>query len=140
LKNRRVRFTATAQEHVRREKAWWLANRDHPDVFTEELEQALQIAAVRDWIREMLSPVNLNDNSRICAQEIYFHSSPTVECNGQVGVHLESSSCLRQSFQASIEKCLGCAPRALDAFDFRRNRTSSRHEQGRQRRINPIAN
>ena len=37
LKNRRVRFTATAQEHVRREKAWWLANRDHPDVFTEEL-------------------------------------------------------------------------------------------------------
>jgi len=45
LKNRRVRFTATAQEHVRREKAWWLANRDHPDVFTEELEQALQIIA-----------------------------------------------------------------------------------------------
>ena len=29
MKNRRVRFTATAQEHVRREKAWWLANRDH---------------------------------------------------------------------------------------------------------------
>jgi hypothetical protein len=45
LKNRRVRFTATAEEHVRREKAWWLANRDHPDVFTEELEQALQIIA-----------------------------------------------------------------------------------------------
>ena len=45
LKNRHVQFTATAQEHVRREKAWWLANRDHPDVFTEELEQALQIIA-----------------------------------------------------------------------------------------------
>jgi hypothetical protein len=45
LKNRDVQFTATAQEHVRREKAWWLANRDHPDVFTEELEQALQIIA-----------------------------------------------------------------------------------------------
>ena len=45
MKNRRVRFTATAQEHFRREKAW-LANRDHPDVFTEELEQALQIIAV----------------------------------------------------------------------------------------------
>ena len=36
---------SVAQEHVRREKAWWLANRDHPDVFTEELEQALQIIA-----------------------------------------------------------------------------------------------
>jgi len=45
LKNRRVRFTATAQEHVRREKAWWSANRDHPNVFTEELEQALRIIA-----------------------------------------------------------------------------------------------
>jgi plasmid stabilization system protein ParE len=43
LKNRRLRFTATAQEHVRREKAWWLANRDHTDVFTEELEHALRI-------------------------------------------------------------------------------------------------
>lgn len=43
MKNRRIRFTATAQEHVRREKAWWLANRDRIDVFTEELEQALKI-------------------------------------------------------------------------------------------------
>lgn len=45
LKNRRLRFTATAQEHVRREKAWWWANRDHTDVFTEEVEQALRIIA-----------------------------------------------------------------------------------------------
>lgn len=45
MKNRRVRFTATAQEHVRQEKAWWFANRDHTDVFTEELEQALRILA-----------------------------------------------------------------------------------------------
>lgn len=45
MKNRRVRFTATAQEHVRREKAWWLANRDDLDVFAEELEQALKIVA-----------------------------------------------------------------------------------------------
>lgn len=43
MKKRRVRFTATAQEHVRREEIWWLANRDHRDVFAEELEQALQI-------------------------------------------------------------------------------------------------
>ena len=26
-------------------KAWWLANRDHPEVFAEELEQALKIVA-----------------------------------------------------------------------------------------------
>lgn len=45
MKNRRIRFTATAQVHVRREQAWWLANRDHIDVFAEELEQALKIIA-----------------------------------------------------------------------------------------------
>jgi plasmid stabilization system protein ParE len=45
LKNRRIRFTATAQEHVRREKAWWLANRENIGVFAEELEQALKIVA-----------------------------------------------------------------------------------------------
>ena len=41
--NRRVRFTATAREHVRREKAWWLANREYPDVFADELERALDV-------------------------------------------------------------------------------------------------
>ena len=46
MKNRRIRFTATAQGHVRRETAWWLANRDHSDVFAEELEQALKIVAM----------------------------------------------------------------------------------------------
>jgi hypothetical protein len=43
--NRRVRFTATAQEHVGREQAWWLANRDYPDVFADELERALEIVS-----------------------------------------------------------------------------------------------
>ena len=28
VKPRRVRFTATAEQHVRREHAWWLENRD----------------------------------------------------------------------------------------------------------------
>lgn len=46
MKRRRVRFTATAQEHIRREKAWWLENRDHAEVFATELEEALQILAV----------------------------------------------------------------------------------------------
>jgi hypothetical protein len=33
----------TAQGHVDREKAWWLENRDHGEVFAEELEEALKI-------------------------------------------------------------------------------------------------
>jgi plasmid stabilization system protein ParE len=43
LKQRHVRFTATAQRHVLREKAWWLENRIRTELFATELEAALRI-------------------------------------------------------------------------------------------------
>jgi plasmid stabilization system protein ParE len=46
LKQRHASFTLTAQEHVAREKAWWLENRDHTEVFAEELEQALKVISI----------------------------------------------------------------------------------------------
>jgi len=46
LTPRLVRFTGTAQDHVRREKAWWLENRTHTETFATELEQALKVLAV----------------------------------------------------------------------------------------------
>lgn len=46
MKKRLVRFTATAQQHVAREKAWWLAHRDYVEIFAEELEQAIDVIAL----------------------------------------------------------------------------------------------
>ena len=46
MKQRHVSFTLTAQRHVAQEKAWWLENRDYPEVFVEELEQALKVVAL----------------------------------------------------------------------------------------------
>ena len=43
---RRVRFTATAHEHVRREKQWWLENRTHTELFASELEHAFRVVAL----------------------------------------------------------------------------------------------
>jgi plasmid stabilization system protein ParE len=43
---RRVRFTETAQQHVRREKAWWIENRIHRDVFAAEFDEALRLLAL----------------------------------------------------------------------------------------------
>lgn len=43
MNRRTVVFTATAQRHVEREHAWWLANRDHTDVFAEELARAIDL-------------------------------------------------------------------------------------------------
>lgn len=46
MTGRRVRFTATAEQHIERERAWWLANRDHRELFTTELETAIQLIAL----------------------------------------------------------------------------------------------
>ena len=46
MKPRRVRFTATASQHVEAARTWWLANREHRDVFATELESAIQVAAL----------------------------------------------------------------------------------------------
>jgi hypothetical protein len=46
LRPRRVRFTATAQRHVGREKTWWLENRLHIDVFATEFEDAGRILSL----------------------------------------------------------------------------------------------
>jgi hypothetical protein len=46
LKRRTVRFTATAQRHVRREQRWWIENRVRVDVVAAELEVAVRTAAL----------------------------------------------------------------------------------------------
>ena len=46
MTERRVRFTATANQHIEQERAWWMANRDHQDLFATELEGAIRILAL----------------------------------------------------------------------------------------------
>jgi plasmid stabilization system protein ParE len=46
LKERRVRFTATASQLVNRERTWWLENRDRQELFAIELENAIRILAL----------------------------------------------------------------------------------------------
>lgn len=46
MRPRRVRFTETANQHVNRERAWWLENRDHHNLFASELEKAVEILAL----------------------------------------------------------------------------------------------
>lgn len=45
MKERRVRFTATARQHLDHERTWWLENRDHQELFAIELEDAMKILA-----------------------------------------------------------------------------------------------
>lgn len=43
MTRRRVRFTATAREHVRILKQWWQANSARPEILHDDLESALKL-------------------------------------------------------------------------------------------------
>ncbi len=46
MNERRVRFTETADRHVKDAHAWWLTNRDDQELFASEIEDALQLLAL----------------------------------------------------------------------------------------------
>jgi hypothetical protein len=69
LKQRRVRFTFIAQQHVEHEKAWWLENRDHIDALAEELEQALKIVATLPGVGTPYATSPVAGVRRVCAYD-----------------------------------------------------------------------
>ena len=48
------------------------------------------VATVGFRIREMLRPVQFDDNTRVRTKEVHFHHSPVVERDGQLRVQAES--------------------------------------------------
>jgi hypothetical protein len=144
LKQRHVRFTLTAQRHVAQERAWWLTNRDYPEVLVEELGQALRVVAVLPGAGTPYAKSPIPGVRRVLAQQIDFHSvdfhsAEAIEGNPEICVQPESAAGLWQCLETPIAKCFGCASRAFGAFSFRQNRTSSRHKQARQRDVYAVA-
>lgn len=46
MTGRRVRFTATAREHVRLLKQWWRENSARPEILSHDLGEAIRMLAV----------------------------------------------------------------------------------------------
>jgi plasmid stabilization system protein ParE len=46
LKLRRVRFTEGARAQIAEQKRWWAHNRDHMEVFGEELQEAVALLRI----------------------------------------------------------------------------------------------
>ena len=46
MTGRRVRFTATAREHVRLLKQWWRENSTRPEILSHDLSEAIRMLAV----------------------------------------------------------------------------------------------
>ena len=46
MNERRIQFTVTAEQQVRAEREWWLANREFRELFATEFESALRILSI----------------------------------------------------------------------------------------------
>lgn len=79
---RHVSFTFTAQQHVAREQAWWLEHRDYPEVFAEELEQALRIVAMLPGAGTVYSASPVPGVRRIYLRRVALHLYDTFNDEG----------------------------------------------------------
>ena len=73
MTGRRVRFTETAASHVERERAWWVGNRDHQDLFTTELENAVQILALLPGAGTAYPYADVTDLRRLYLRKLACH-------------------------------------------------------------------
>lgn len=70
---RKIKFTAMAQRHVRREKQWWVENRIHPDIFVAEFEQALRVLALLPGAGSSYPPAGVPGLRRIYVRKVACH-------------------------------------------------------------------
>jgi plasmid stabilization system protein ParE len=73
LKPRRVRFTETAASHVDRERAWWLENREHPALFANELDKAIEILALLPGAGTLYAQSGAPDLRRLYVRKLGCH-------------------------------------------------------------------
>ena len=73
MKQRRVRFTATARRQVDREKAWWLQNRDYQETFASEVEVALKILAILPAAGSLYPHTNVAALRRLYLEKVAAH-------------------------------------------------------------------
>jgi plasmid stabilization system protein ParE len=73
LKERRLRFTATARRHVDRERTWWLENRDYQALFATELEAAVGILALLPGAGTSYPQANVMGLRRLYLEKLASH-------------------------------------------------------------------
>lgn len=86
MNERRVRFTATARKHVRNEKAWWLANRVHTEIFAGELEEAVRLVTLLPGVGSRYAETPVPGVRRVYLRKIACHLYYTFD-EGEVVVH-----------------------------------------------------
>ena len=67
-----------------REQAWWLENRDHPEVLTDELEQALEIVVLIPAAGSIYSAPSVSGVRRVYLRRVDLHLCYTFDENAVV--------------------------------------------------------
>ena len=73
MKERRVRFTATAGQHLDHERTWWFDNRDHQELFATEVESAVEILAILPGAGTPYLQAGLHGLRRLYLRKIVCH-------------------------------------------------------------------
>ena len=73
MKERRVRFTATARKHVDRERTWWLENRDYKELFANELESAVRVLSILPGAGSPYTRAGIPDLRRLFIRKLTCH-------------------------------------------------------------------
>jgi plasmid stabilization system protein ParE len=81
LKPRRVRLTETANQHVERERAWWLENRDRQNLFAAELEKAIEILALLPGAGTPYTQTEVPDLRRLYIRKLGCHLYYTLDAD-----------------------------------------------------------
>lgn len=73
MKECRVQFTATADQHLARERTWWFENRDYCDVFATEIESAVALLRVLPGIGTPYSYATGSEVRRLYLRKLACH-------------------------------------------------------------------
>jgi len=73
VSGRRVRFTATAEQHIENKRAWWRKNRNNQEIFELELEQAFAQISTLPGSGARYRVVNISGLRRLYLRKIDCH-------------------------------------------------------------------
>ena len=73
MTRRKLRFTATAREHVRLLKEWWRENSARPEILDQDLSGALQMLSIAPGIGQPYSKSPINGVRRLYLERLMSH-------------------------------------------------------------------
>lgn len=73
MTRRRVRFTVTAQQHVRRLKNWWQDNSSRPEILHDDLDSAVKLLSTAPGIGSLYPAAPIPGTRRFYIDRLMIH-------------------------------------------------------------------